>query len=105
MDPEDRTDDADRGAAASLDRRRFLQGASGAAVALVAAGRPATALARSLCAGAHTGEGGRRGKPLTLQVYKRNDPSQRRPGVVFIHGGGWAGGRWAGGFGESGRRS
>ena len=85
MDPEDRTDGADRGAAASLDRRRFLQGASGAAVALVAAGQPATALARSLGAGAHTGEGGRRGKPLTLpEGFDQPVAEGSRP--PFCHG-------------------
>lgn len=29
---------------------------------------------------------------LPLYMYAREDPSERRPGVVFIHGGGWSGG-------------
>jgi acetyl esterase/lipase len=32
------------------------------------------------------------GVPLHLSLYRRADTSERRPGVVFIHGGGWAGG-------------
>jgi acetyl esterase/lipase len=29
---------------------------------------------------------------LTLSLYARTDPAERRPAVVFIHGGGWTGG-------------
>lgn len=35
------------------------------------------------------GTAGAGGRPLTLYLYGRQDPSERRPGVVFIHGGGW----------------
>lgn len=36
------------------------------------------------------GEGG--GRPLTLKLYARARPGERRPAVVFVHGGGWASG-------------
>jgi len=32
------------------------------------------------------------GRPLTLSLYARTDPGERRPAVVFVHGGGWTGG-------------
>ena len=32
------------------------------------------------------------GGPLTMSLYRRADPGERRPGVLFVHGGGWAGG-------------
>lgn len=28
-------------------------------------------------------------RPLTLELYRRSDPTEKRPGVVFLHGGGW----------------
>src|SRR5947209_1475830 len=34
----------------------------------------------------HAGPGGR---PLHLFCFAAADPSERRPGVVFVHGGGW----------------
>ncbi len=36
------------------------------------------------------GKGG--GRELLLNVYRRRDTSERRPGIVFIHGGGFVGG-------------
>jgi len=36
-------------------------------------------------------DGGDR-RPLVLHLYRRADPSERRPAVVFVHGGGWTGG-------------
>lgn len=38
------------------------------------------------------GTAGAGGRELTLDLYARTDPSTRRPGVLFVHGGGWAGG-------------
>jgi acetyl esterase/lipase len=38
------------------------------------------------------GRGGPQGRSLFLSLYARTDPSERRPMVVFVHGGGWAGG-------------
>lgn len=35
------------------------------------------------------GTAGRGGRPLSLFLYAREDRSERQPGVVFIHGGGW----------------
>jgi|SRR5579884_362089 len=32
------------------------------------------------------------GQPLVLDVYARAGASERRPAVLFVHGGGWAGG-------------
>jgi acetyl esterase/lipase len=32
------------------------------------------------------------GRPLLLDLYARADAAERRPAVLFIHGGGWAGG-------------
>jgi acetyl esterase/lipase len=32
------------------------------------------------------------GRPLTLSLYARADLRERRPAVVFVHGGGWSGG-------------
>ena len=49
-------------------------------------------------AGAHDlerrvyGTAGAGGRPLDLWVHRRTDASERRPGVVFVHGGGWGGG-------------
>jgi acetyl esterase/lipase len=36
------------------------------------------------------GTGG--GRDLTLDLFRRTDPTERQPAVVFIHGGGWGGG-------------
>jgi acetyl esterase/lipase len=38
------------------------------------------------------GTAGAGGRELTAQVYRRADASERRPGIVFVHGGGWSGG-------------
>lgn len=52
------------------------------------------------------GRGG--GRDLRALVYARADPSERRPGLVVMHGGGWRGGtpvaqrRQAAGFAERG---
>lgn len=35
------------------------------------------------------GTAGRDGRPLPLFLYARDNPRDRQPGVVFIHGGGW----------------
>jgi acetyl esterase/lipase len=35
------------------------------------------------------GTAGDRGRPLTMHLCRRADASERVPGVVFIHGGGW----------------
>jgi len=32
---------------------------------------------------------GHAGRPLPMHLYRRADPTERRPGVVFIHGGGF----------------
>jgi len=35
------------------------------------------------------------GRDLTLDLYRRSEPSEQAPAVVFVHGGGWGGGdRW-----------
>lgn len=39
--------------------------------------------------GLQYGTAGERGRPLKLYMYARANPDERRPGVVFIHGGGW----------------
>jgi len=36
------------------------------------------------------GTAGADGRPLELWVQPRRDTSERRPGIVFVHGGGWA---------------
>lgn len=38
------------------------------------------------------GTAGRGGRALHLFVHRRRVRSERRPGIVFVHGGGWAGG-------------
>jgi acetyl esterase len=38
------------------------------------------------------GTAGTEGRDLTAYVHRRVDTSERRPGIVFVHGGGWAGG-------------
>lgn len=38
------------------------------------------------------GTAGAGGRDLTMHVYRPVDPSVPRPGIVFVHGGGWAGG-------------
>lgn len=38
------------------------------------------------------GTAGAGGRELHAWVHRRADRSERRPGVVFVHGGGWAGG-------------
>lgn len=38
------------------------------------------------------GTAGSGGRDLTLHLYRPRDVAQSRPAVVFIHGGGWAGG-------------
>ncbi len=38
------------------------------------------------------GKAGAAGRPLTLTLYARKNPQERRPAVVFVHGGGWTGG-------------
>ena len=35
------------------------------------------------------GSAGRGGRPLTMHLYRRADRTERRPGVVFVHGGGF----------------
>jgi pectinesterase len=37
------------------------------------------------------GTAGAGGRPLRLFLYRRSDVTERRPGVIFIHGGGWTG--------------
>lgn len=32
------------------------------------------------------------GTPLVASVYRRADPAERAPAVIFVHGGGWSGG-------------
>ena len=38
------------------------------------------------------GTAGAEGRDLSAKVYGRADRTERRPGIVFVHGGGWAGG-------------
>src|SRR4051812_21458493 len=38
------------------------------------------------------GTAGAGGRDLAAWVHGRADTSERRPGLVFVHGGGWAGG-------------
>ncbi|HWL44415.1 MAG TPA: alpha/beta hydrolase [Ilumatobacter sp.] len=38
------------------------------------------------------GTAGSGGRDLHLWVHRRADRNERRPGIVFVHGGGWAGG-------------
>lgn len=38
------------------------------------------------------GSAGRGGRDLVAHVFRPADTTERRPGVIFVHGGGWAGG-------------
>ncbi|MHB8717575.1 MAG: alpha/beta hydrolase [Candidatus Dormibacteria bacterium] len=53
--------------------------------------RPATPAGSVYRSWVTYGTAGAEGRPLHMCLYARADISERRPGVLFIHGGGWAG--------------